>query len=172
METYQAVIFLIVLAALLAELEFASLFTHPDRPKYGIKLFSEPLPEDMRVFFTKLTDDYIEAETGAFIRKRSNKILVQHLRFRKYVLERNGFACVAWADLDRYSPKLEYRVPFSFLTLIPWWFLVAVWISIEAPGFLILWGAVLGVWYFWFRYHKRRIADFVKRASQTVRISE
>lgn len=171
MNTYATFVISVCLLYFVAKVEFASMLARTDRLRWGVRLFSEPLPEDMRVFFTELTDDYVEAETGAFIRKRSNKILVQYLRFRKYMLERNEFTLLAWADLAQHSPKLEYRAPFSFLLLVALFLGMGVWYSIQESALLILWGAVIVVWYLSFRYQKRRIADFVKRASQTVRTS-
>ena len=168
MNTYAIVCISLCLLYLVAKVEFASMLARRDRLKRGIKLFSEPLPEDMRLFFTELTDDYVEVETGAFIRKQSGEILVQYLQYQKYVLEQNCLAYVAWTDLAQHNPRLEYRVPFSFLLLIALWLALVVQIRIEEPESLLIWGTFVVVLYLSFRYQKWRIAGFVKRASQTV----
>lgn len=38
--------------------------------KRGVKIWSEPLPEDMKYFLRRLPGDVVDDETGAFIRTR------------------------------------------------------------------------------------------------------
>lgn len=115
-----------------------SLFLHTryvGRMKRGIPIGSEPLSSDMKRFFRRLHSDIVDEQTGAFIKKQENTILVQPSP-TKNLLGRNFLLrYIAYADLRIKEPKLEYRIPISvvpfsvifiayqsrFLGLPIWW---------------------------------------------------
>ena len=89
--------------------------------KWGIKVWSEPLPEDMKHFLQHLSDDIIDHETGAFIRKEQNVVLIQPVNIkgarRKWLWRRGVDYYVGYIDLRVKKPRVQYRAPFFSFSL-------------------------------------------------------
>lgn len=109
--------------------------------KRGIKIWSEPLPKDMKHYLQRLLDDVFDYETGAFIRKEQNIVLVQPYnikRARRWWYLRGGSASfyIGYIDLRVKEPRIQYRAPllstlsFTILTGFP----VAAFVATFAEG--------------------------------------
>jgi hypothetical protein len=95
-------------------------FVRPDGDvKRGIGIGSEPLPFDQENFFRYLPDGVFKDPSGAFIKKANDAVLVQHLPVKNALaiwFERRRFPpCEAYIDLNASQPRIEYRLPFSYI---------------------------------------------------------
>jgi len=91
------------------------------RLKRGIKVWSEPVSEDVKHYLQRLPDDIVDYETGAFIRKEQNVVLIQPFnikRARRQWLWRKGISFyTGYIDLRVKEPRIQYRAPFFSFTL-------------------------------------------------------
>ena len=102
--------------------------------KRGVKIWSEILPEDMKRFLRRLSGDIFDEETGAFIRKENNVILVQCRHAKKWWQSKGIFMYIAYIDLRVREPRIQYRVPISPFPFLILWMIgvaVAVWMSFQ-----------------------------------------
>ena len=139
------------------------------RLKRGIKIWSEPLPQDMKHFLRRLPYDLVnDDETGAFIRKENNAILVQYLHTNKFWSKKATPPYVAYIDLRARNPRIQYRIPISPLPFFVLWFSIAIWGSfqyLEALPF-----AVLGIVMLYISHtiQRKRILRFIEETMQTL----
>ena len=96
--------------------------------KRGVKVWSEILPKDMKRFLRYLPGDIVDDETGAFIRKENNVVLVQYYPTKKgwWWRSSGAFPYVAYIDLRVKEPRIQYRIPISSLPFVVLWIAMAV----------------------------------------------
>ena len=124
--------------------------------KRGVKIWSEPLPEDMKHFLRYLPGDIVDDETGAFIRKENNTVLVQYLHTKKWWRKKGALPYVAYIDLRVREPRIQYRVPISPLPFFILWMTAAVWGSFQDLAALLF--VVFGVALLYFSHTSQRKA--------------
>jgi hypothetical protein len=134
--------------------------------KRGVAVWSEKLPVDMKHFLRRLPGDVVD-ETGAFIRKEDNTVLVQYLPIKKWWRRRGVFEYVAYIDLRVREPKIQYRVPISPLPFVALWMALAVWASFQDATALLF----VAFWVLMFCWahtdQRKRILRFIREKMQT-----
>ena len=152
------------------------------RLKRGIKVWSEPVSEDVKHYLQRLPDDIVDYETGAFIRKEQNVVLIQPYNIKRarrwwWLRHSSSSFYIGYIDLRVKEPRIQYRAPalsftsgFTLLT----GFLVAAFMETFATfaeeasfqGILILSFVtlILGlICYFGHVIQRDRVLRFVKK---------
>ena len=150
-----------------ATIEGQSHFRYTGQMKRGARIWAEPLPTDMKRFLRLLSGDIIYEQTGAFIKKQDNTVLIQRVHTKPWWKRGRGLWYIAYVDLRVRESSIEYRLPIS-QTL---GFAVSVGIGIltsfqDARATILV---LLGLLLFSVGYvlERRRILKFVNDAMQT-----
>jgi hypothetical protein len=132
--------------------------------KRGIRIWSEPLPGDMERFLGNLPRSILSTKTGRFIKRQDDAILIQGVRLGRW---RRGTPCIAYVDLQKEEPKIEYRNPISttlfFVALIG----MAIWASFLHVTSLIAVLISLLMLAVPFLVQKRQILNFIDRTMRS-----
>ena len=141
------------------------------RLKRGIKIWSEPLQKDMRHFLRRLSYDLVnDSETGSWIRKKNNTVLVRYSHPKKW-WERNGaFPYVAYIDLRVKDPRIQYRIPISPLLFVILWFSIAIWVSFQDLGALLFAAFGIMIAHKTHTTQRKRILQFIEETMQTLNV--
>ena len=175
METFVLVMLALVIYGFIMTVEITWFHTRFDgQMKRGIPILRERIPTDFQDFFVNLQSDLRDEDTGTYIKKQHNAVLIQYFPINKSWYHRmNGGGAllyVAYVDLDETEPCFQYRVaisPLLFFVFFVTIFLMGFWysgMSLEAMLFLVI--SVLGLVLYHF-YQRERIFRYIKRAMQT-----
>ena len=135
--------------------------------KRGIRMRSEPLPNDVERFLQELPRSILSTKTGRFIKKQGNTVLIQGIRVRPWWRRVRTTPCVAYIDLRKEKPRIEYRYPIS--TTLFWivWTGTAICMSVVDAAVLVF--VLMGLSAFVVPpfIQRRQILRFVDRAMKT-----
>jgi hypothetical protein len=145
-----------------ATVEYDAHVKFESKMKRGIRIWSEPLPIDVERFLRDLPRSILSTRTGRFIRKQDDVVLIQASRVRSW-LRIWRWPCVAYIDLDKEEPRIEYRNPISttlFFTVLTG---IAIWASSRSAAALI--AVLIGptMVFVPMLFQRRQILDFIGR---------
>lgn len=134
--------------------------------KRGVKIWSELLSKDMTNFLRRLPGDFVDEETGAFIRKENNTVLIkhQHTKNIRLWLNRSALLYVAYIDLRVKKPRIQYRIPISTFLFLSTFIAIGAWIGYQQPSALVMLGLVLVILLAVYFDQRERIMRLITKA--------
>jgi hypothetical protein len=156
--------------------EFTNLHVRYDgKMKRGMGIFSERLPDEIKEFFYQLQNDIYYEDTGVFIKKRDDEVLVQYFPIKKswrHQLKGGGaMLYVGYINLSARTIKLQYRISISplllFLAIGILFLSVVDWNSVFQLDMVIFIGIVLLVGVFIHLYQREKVLEFIREEIKT-----
>jgi hypothetical protein len=128
---------LLALAGILAYLvliiwivvEYYTYIKFEGKTKRGIMMWSEPLPIDVERFLRELPRSLLSKRSGKFIKKLNDTVLIQGIRVKPWWKRGRNTPCVAYIDLCKEKPRIEYRNPISTTLFLIAWIGISIYIS-------------------------------------------
>jgi hypothetical protein len=117
--------------------EYYTYITFEGKVKRGIRTWSEPLPVDIERFLQELPRSILSAKTGRFIKKQGNTALIQGIRVKPWWKRVSNTPCVAYIDLCKEKPRIEYRNPISTVLFLITWTGMSIYMSFADAAALI-----------------------------------
>jgi hypothetical protein len=133
--------------------------------KRGVRIWSEVLPSDMKLFLRRLSSDVRDAKTGGFIRKKMHTALIRAVHTKIWLrgeLRGGALPYVAYVDLAVREPRIGYRIPYSSFLFLAAWCGVGIWMTYHSFGALSV--LALGVLAMYWNHRNQRewILKFIR----------